>query len=65
MIGSFQLELHNKNYNDELRKNQPETILQYKNIMKTVFDKGVKFDRTINNLCVFEKIKRKDVIENR
>lgn len=64
VIGSLQLDLHNKNYNDELRKNQPETILQYKNVMKTVLDKGIKFDNTINNLCVFEKIKRKDVIEN-
>lgn len=38
------------------------TILQYKNIMKDVFDQGAKIDKTINNDICFEKIKRKDVI---
>lgn len=38
------------------------TILQYKNIMKDVFEKGMEIDETINNNICFERIKRKDVI---
>ena len=37
-------------------------ILQYKNVLKDVFDNGIKIDNTINNNVRFEKIKLKDVI---
>lgn len=60
-IGSEYLQLHINNYNEGLRKNQPNSILQHKNVMQKVFDMGIKFDKTINNFCVYEKIRRKDV----
>lgn len=42
---------------------RPNTVLQYKNIMKDVFEKGVTFDDTINTNYCFEKIRLKDVID--
>lgn len=37
------------------------TILQYKNIIKEVFNNGAKIDTEINNKVMFETIKLKDV----
>ncbi|MCM1161241.1 MAG: hypothetical protein NC412_08460 [Roseburia sp.] len=36
---------------------RPSTILQYKNIMKIVFEEGIEFDSTINKNYCFEYIK--------
>ncbi len=47
-----------KNRYDELVNIQPNTILQHKNVMQNVFDKGIAFDKQINNRCVYEKIKK-------
>lgn len=38
---------------------RPNTIMQYKNIMKIVFEEGAEFDYTINKSCCFEYIKKK------
>lgn len=59
LIGSKYIGIHNKNRYDELVNIQPNTILQHKNVMQNVFDKGITFDNTINNRCVYEKIKKK------
>lgn len=38
------------------------TIRQYKNILREVFDNGIKIDSEINNELIFERIRLKDVI---
>jgi len=63
LIGSDKIRYHNQNRFRELEKIHPDTILQHKNIMQNVFDKGIAFDKTINNKCVYEKVRRKDVLQ--
>ena len=53
--------VHFSNLNTQIKQLNPKTILQYKNIMKTVFDYGAKVDITINNNYNFEKIRKVDV----
>ena len=54
--------IHLNNLENLVNLRRPSTLLQYKNIMKDVFEMGIKFDNTINNNYCFEKIRKVDVI---
>ena len=62
VLGGDKTDIHYENLQSQINQLNPTTILQYKNIMKDVFDKGAVIDKTINNNYSFEKIRVSDVI---
>lgn len=56
--------VHYDNFLMLLEQNKEHTILNYKNIFKSVVDLGSKFDDSINKNCTFESIRRRDVLKS-
>lgn len=42
---------------------KPTTILQYKNVLRSVFETGAQLDKTMNSNCCFEKIRKTDLLK--
>ncbi|MBU5306046.1 hypothetical protein [Eubacterium callanderi] len=54
-------EKHEMNFIKYVNSMSEKTILNFKNAFKDTVEKGMKFDKTINNNYTFEVIRRKDV----
>lgn len=52
---------HELNFTNYINSVSEKTILNFKNAFKDTAEKGMKFDKTINNNYTFEVIRRKDV----
>lgn len=59
----FMKDRHYKNFLNIVNTCCASNILQIKNAFKSTIDLGVKFDNTINSNCMFESIRKNDIIK--
>lgn len=64
-IATLGYTIHDDNLKDFIIEENPKTIRQYKNVLQSTFDIGMKNDKSINNICHFETIRKCDILNGR